>query len=216
MANAILGTFIITLIAAIMALPPGILAGVWLAEFAGEGLVGKLVRFAVNTLMGIPSIILGLFVWGAVVVTTGGFSGWAGAISLMLIMLPVVARVTEDMLGMVPRSLHEAVLATGAPGWRAVFMALRAAKGGIITGAIMAIARTSGETAPLLFTALNSPYWPTDLSAPTANLPVSIFNYAMSPYPDWQAQAWGASLVITAVVLGLAVVARRLLANKED
>ncbi len=208
LANAVLGTVIITLLATLMAVPPGVLAGVYLAEFAGNGRFASAVRFGVNMLMGVPSIIMGLFVWGTVVIATGGFSAWAGAVSLALIMLPVVARTAEDMLRLVPDSLRESVLAMGAPYWRAMLVIFLAARNGLVTGVLLAVARVGGETAPLLFTALNSPYWPTDLTKPTANLPVTIYNYAMSPYRDWQAMAWGASLVITAGVLALSLVSR--------
>lgn len=215
LANAILGTLIVTLLAVIMAVPPGVLAGVYLAEFSREGAFASWVRFSVNMLMSVPSIIIGLFVWGTIVVMTGGFSAWAGGISLAMIMVPVVARTTEDMLVLVPDTLRESLLAMGAPRWRAMYIIFLAARNGLITGILLAVARVSGETAPLLFTALNSPYRPSSLSEPTPNLPVTIFNYAMSPYSDWQAKAWGASLVITLVVLLLSLTARYFFSTRK-
>jgi phosphate transport system permease protein len=211
LANAMAGTLIITLLGALAAVPPGILTGVYLSEFAGGGSFASFVRFSVNVLMGMPSLIVGLAVWGTIVVATGTFSAWAGAISLAVIMVPAVAGTTEDMLKLVPDTLRESAVAMGAPRWRVMFVIFLAAKSGIITGILLATARATGETAPLLFTALNSPYWPSTLSAPTANLPVTIFSYAMSPFADWQAKAWGASLVITAAVLALSVGARTIL-----
>ena len=208
LANAIVGSLLMVCVGTILAVPPGIMAGVYLAEFAPQGRFPQWIRFAVNMLMSVPSIVVGLFVWGTVVVTLGSFSGWAGSIALAIIMIPVVTRTTEDILKLVPNTLREAVLGMGAPRWRAMHIIFLAARNGLITGILLAIARVSGETAPLLFTALNSTYWPTSLSAPTANLPVTIFNYAMSPYPDWQAKAWGASLVITLAVLLLSITSR--------
>ncbi len=210
LANAIVGTLLLTLVATLLAVPVGILAGVWLVEFAGRSRLAHAVRFSVDILAGIPSILVGLFTWGTIVVWTGSFSGWAGGVALAIIMVPVVARTAEDMLGMVPDSLREAALALGAPRWRSLRVVFLAARNGLVTGVLLAIARVSGETAPLLFTALNSPWWPRRLSEATANLPVTIFNYAMSPWPDWQAKAWGASLLITAGVLAVSLLARGL------
>ena len=159
--------------------------------------------------MGMPSIIIGIFVYTIMVLPWGKFSGYAGTVALALIMLPVVMRTAEDMLRLIPNTLREAALALGAPRWKVTLAVLfRAAKSGLITGIILAVARVSGETAPLLFTALNSPYWLSSLGEPTPNLTVSIFNYAMSPYPDWQQMAWGASLLISGAVLALNVMAR--------
>jgi len=208
-ASAILGTLEIVILAAFMGIPAGILGGVYLAEFGKGNRFGASVRFATNVMMGIPSIIVGLFVYGLLVVTTGHFSGYAGATALAIIMLPIVARTTEDMLNLVPNELRESGLALGSPRWRMTLaIVFRAASSGLITGVLLAVARVSGETAPLLFTALNSPYWPTSLNQPTANLTVTIFNYAMSPYRDWQQTAWGASLLIMAAVLALNFTAR--------
>jgi len=211
LANAIVGTVAMTAMAAVVGVPTGMLAGVYLAEFGASTRFGALVRFLVNVMMGIPSIIAGLFVYTLMVVSVGHFSGYAGAASLAVLMLPIVARTTEDMLALVPNSLRESALALGAPRWRVTLeVVFRAAKGGLATGVLLAVARVSGETAPLLFTALNSPYWPTTFSEPTANLTVTIFNYAMSPYPAWQQAAWGASFLITIAVLALTLTTRYL------
>jgi phosphate transport system permease protein len=211
MASAILGTVLMTVIATALAVPVGILAGVYLSEFGHEGRFSRLVRFLSNVLIGIPSIIIGLFVYALIVVRAGSFSGWAGAVALAILILPVVARTTEDMLALVPNAFRESALALGAPRWKMTFsVVMRAARTGVLTGVLLAVARVSGETAPLLFTALNSPYWPTSLFKPTANLTVTIFNYAMSPYPNWQEAAWGASLLITVAILLVTLTARLL------
>lgn len=208
-ANAIMGTAVITIIASLIGLPVGIMSGIYLSEFGRNTLLGKSIRFALNVIMGIPSIIIGLFVYAVLVLPVGHFSGFAGAVSLAVIMLPVVARTTEDMLNLVPDELRESALAVGAPHWKVTLgIVFRAAKSGLITGILLAVARVSGETAPLLFTALNSPYWPRSVTQPTANLTVTIFNYALSPFPDWQAIAWGASLLIMFAVLSLTIAAR--------
>ena len=215
-AGAILGTLVLTGLAVVMGVPVGMLAGVYLAEFGGRGRLAELIRFTVNLMMGVPSIIVGLFVYTLAVRPFGGFSGWAGAIALAVIMLPVTARTTEDMLVLVPNSLRESALALGAPRWKTTLsVVFRAARQGLITGTLLGAARVSGETAPLLFTALNSPYWPGSLSQPTPNLTVTIFNYAMSPYDDWQAKAWAASLVIMAGVLCASLLARNALGGKK-
>jgi len=207
---AILGSLLITLAAAAVSIPLGLLAGVELAEH-GKGRLAGAVRFAADVLMGIPSILVGLFAYTVLVLPLGHFSGWAGALALGTIMFPIVARTTEDMLRLVPDALREAALGLGAPRWRMITGILfRAARRGLITGVLLAVARVAGETAPLLFTALNSPYWPRGLSGPTSNLTVSIFNMAMSPYRDWQQLAWGASLLIVAAVLVLSLLGRYL------
>jgi phosphate transport system permease protein len=209
LANALVGTLLMTFMATLIGVPAGILAGVYMAEYGSATRLGSMVSISLNVMMGIPSIIIGLFVFTLMVVTSGHFSGFAGAVALAMLMLPVVARTTEDMLSMVPASLRESALALGSPRWRAIFgVIFRAAKTGLITGVLLAVARVSGETAPLLFTALNSPYWSHSLNEPTANLTVTIFNYAMSPYPNWQRMAWGASFVIVLGVLLLTLVAR--------
>lgn len=208
LASAMLGTLLMTGLATILGVPPGILAGIYLAELGHHGRFGTLVRFVANVMMGIPSIIVGLFVYTLLVVPLGHFSGYAGAVALALLIVPIVARTTEDMLALVPNTFREAALALGAPRWRVTLgVVLRAARAGVVTGVLLALARVGGETAPLLFTSLNSPYWPS-LRQPTANLTVTIFNYAMSPYPNWQQAAWGAALVITGAILLLTVLAR--------
>ncbi|PLX72257.1 MAG: phosphate ABC transporter, permease protein PstA [Desulfuromonas sp.] len=212
LANAILGTLYITFLAVLIGVPIGLAAGIWLAEFGKDSKLAEAVRFGSNLLMGTPSIIIGVFVFVILVATTGHFSGVAGAIALAIIMLPVVARTAEDMLVLVPSALREAALALGVPRWKATLgVVFCAAKTGLLTGTLLAIARVSGETAPLLFTALNSPYWPSTVNEPTANLTVTIYNYAMSPYDDWQALAWGASLLIAVSVLGTTVLTRTIL-----
>jgi phosphate transport system permease protein len=216
LANAIAGTLVLTVTATLIAVPLGLMAGVYLAEFSGESKVGDYSRFSANVLMGMPSIIVGVFAYTLVVVPLGHFSGYAGALALAILMLPVITRTTEDMLRLVPNTLREAALALGAPRWRVTLaIVFRAAKAGLITGILLAVARVSGETAPLLFTALNSPYWSGSLGEPMANLTVTIYNYAMSPYPDWQQKAWGASLLITLGVLLATVLARFLLREKK-
>ena len=209
LANAMLGTLAMTMLAVAMGVPAGVLAGIYLAEYGRDTAFGSAVRYTANVLMGVPSIIVGLFAYTLLVVPFGHFSGWSGAFALALLILPVVARTTEDMLALVPNAFREAALALGAPRWRVTSgVVLRAARAGVVTGAVLALARAAGETAPLLFTALNSPYWPRSLAMPTANLTVTIFNYAMSPYEHWQGMAWGASLLITLVILLLNALAR--------
>ena len=209
LANAIVGTLVMTTLATLLAVPLGLLGGVFLSEFGQESRLADNCRFSANVLMGMPSIIIGIFVYTIMVLPWGKFSGYAGTVSLALIMLPVVMRTAEDMLRLIPNTLREAALALGAPRWKVTVAVLfRAARSGLITGVLLAVARVSGETAPLLFTALNSPYWLSSLGEPTPNLTVTIFNYAMSPYPDWQQMAWGASLLITGAVLALNVMAR--------
>lgn len=212
LANAMLGTLLLTAVATLMGVPLGLCAGVYLAEYGRDSKLAQAVRFSANILMGLPSIIIGVFVFGAVVTKIGHFSGIAGSMALALIMLPVVARTAEDMLILVPNALRESALALGIPRWRAINnIIFKAARSGLMTGILLSVARVTGETAPLLFTALNSPYWPESLSGPTANLPVTIFNYAMSPYADWQRAAWGASLLIMTGVLVLTLVSRALM-----
>jgi phosphate transport system permease protein len=212
--NAILGTLIVTVLATVLGVPVGLAAGVYLSEVGRKTKLASAARFMTNVLMGVPSIIIGVFVYAIVVIRAGNFSGYAGALALALIMLPVVASTTEDMLRMVPDSLRESALALGAPQWKVTLgVVFRAARAGLITGVLLAVARVSGETAPLLFTALNSPYWPGSVNEPMANLTVTIFNYAMSPYPDWQTMAWGASFLITAGVLGVTIATRAIISG---
>ncbi len=207
--NAMVGTVLMTVLATVIGVPTGMLAGVYLAEFGKHTRLGTFVRFTVNVLMGIPSIIIGLFVYTLLVFPFKHFSAYAGAVALAILMFPVVARTTEDMLGMVPNALREAALSIGNARWMATTSILfRAAKTGLITGVLLSVARVSGETAPLLFTALNSPYLLKSLREPAANLTVTIYQYAMSPYDDWNRMAWGASLVIMVTVLALNIIAR--------
>ncbi|HEY8871785.1 MAG TPA: phosphate ABC transporter permease PstA [Stellaceae bacterium] len=207
--NAIFGSVLMTAIATLIGTPTGILAGTFLAEYARASRFGDVVRFVNDILLSAPSIIIGLFVYEVMVVPVGHFSAWAGAGALAIILIPVVVRTTEDMLRLVPDSLREAAAALGAPRWKIIVMiAYRAAMQGMLTGVLLAVARISGETAPLLFTALNNQFWSADLNAPMANLPVVIFQFAMSPYADWQALAWGGALLITAAILCLNITAR--------
>lgn len=209
--NALLGTVIITFGAVLIGVPAGLLGGIYLAEFAKESRLGNLIRFSANVMMGIPSIIVGLFVYALLVFTTKHFSGFAGSVALSIIMFPVVLRTTEDMLRMVPDSLRESALALGMPHWKATFsIVCRAAKNGLITGILLAIARVSGETAPLLFTAQCSDSWPGNyFTQPTANLTVLINEYAgNSPFEEMHVRAWGAALLITAAILILNIFCR--------
>ncbi|MCX5890390.1 MAG: phosphate ABC transporter permease PstA [Deltaproteobacteria bacterium] len=216
LANAIIGTLVMTLLATLVAVPLGLLAGVYLAEFGQGSRLADNTRFSANVLIGMPSIIIGVFAYALVVVPLGRFSGYAGIVALAVIMLPIAARTAEDMLRLVPNTLREAALALGAPRWKITLtVVFRAAKAGLITGILLAVARVSGETAPLLFTALNSPYMMSSLGEPTPNLTVTIFNYAMSPYADWQQKAWGASLLITGGVLALTLVTRYILGERK-
>jgi phosphate transport system permease protein len=217
-ANAILGTVIITFGAAIIGVPAGILGGIYLSEFGSKSRFGAFIRFSANVMMGMPSIIVGLFVYTMLVYTTKHFSGVAGSVALAIIMFPVVLRTTEDMLSMVPNSLRESALALGMPRWKSIFYIIfRSAKDGLITGVLLAIARVSGETAPLLFTALWSDDWPTHFfTEPTANLTVTISEYATnSPFEVMHAHAWGAALLITVIILVLNISCRLLFGKKR-
>jgi phosphate transport system permease protein len=207
--NAIFGSLAMTIVAVVVATPVGILAGTYLVEYSRGSRLGEIAKFINDILLSAPSIIIGLFVYTILVVPVGHFSAWAGAAALGLIALPVINRTTQDMLGLVPNALREASAALGMPKWKAMtYVIYRAARSGILTGVLLAIARVTGETAPLLFTALNNQFWSTDLGAPMANLPVVIFQFALSPYADWQRLAWGGALIITAAILALNIVAR--------
>jgi phosphate transport system permease protein len=207
--NAIFGSLVMTVIATVIGTPTGIMAGTFLAEYSRSSRFGEVVRFLNDILLSAPSIIIGLFVYEVVVVQMGHFSAWAGALALAIIVIPVVVRTTEDMLTLVPNALREAAAALGTPKWKVIVMiSYRAAIQGMLTGVMLAVARIAGETAPLLFTALNNQFWSTDLNAPMANLPVVIFQFAMSPYADWQLLAWGGALLITVTVLCLNIGAR--------
>lgn len=215
MANAILGSLMIVGFATVVSTPIGILAGVYLSEFGRTSRFAQATRFVVDIMLSAPSIVIGLFVFAIAVATVGHFSGWAGSLALSLIAVPVVVRTTENMLNLVPGSLREAAFALGAPRWKvSLSITLRAVKGGVVTGVLLAVARMIGETAPLLFTALNNQFFSTDMAAPMSNLPVVIFNFAMSPYEDWQQLAWGGAFLIALVVLAINIAARVLFRDK--
>lgn len=215
LANALFGSGVMVLLATLVGTPIGILAGVYLAEYGRQGPLASCTRFVNDILLSAPSIVLGLFVYTVVVARFKSFSGWAGVLALALIVIPVVIRTTENMLLLVPASLREAAYALGTPQWKVItLVTLRAARAGVITGVLLAVARIAGETAPLLFTALNNQFWNADLSKPMASLPVTIFKFAMSPYENWQQLAWAAVFLITAAVLGLNILARVLTRQK--
>ena len=216
LANAIVGTLLMTMAATLLAVPFGILAGTYLAEFGTHTMLGRITRFLSNILVSAPSIVVGVFVYLVLVKPFNHFSGWAGACALAIIMLPVVSRTTEEMLKLVAPEMREAALALGAPYWKMMTGVIyRAASTGIFTGVMLAVARVTGETAPLLFTALNSPYWMRGMNEPLANLTVVLFNYAMSPYDDWHRLAWGAAFLITMAVLVVNIITRLLLGGKR-
>ncbi|THF53947.1 phosphate ABC transporter permease PstA [Allorhizobium terrae] len=211
LANAIYGSFMMTLIATVIATPVGILAGTYLAEYGRGSKIAAVAIFINDILLAAPSIIVGLFIYALLVVPFKHFSGYSGAIALAVIAIPVINRTTQDMLALVPDAMREAAAALGAPRWKVMTAVVwRSARSGILTGVLLAVARISGETAPLLFTALNNQFWTADLSQPIANLPVVIFQFAMSPYDDWQRLAWGGALIITVTILLLNIVARSL------
>ncbi len=209
LANAIFGSLLIVGFTVLIATPIGIFAGVYLAEYGDQSKTAELTRFVTDIMLSAPSIVLGLFVYAIFVAQIGHFSGWAGTIALSLIAIPVMVRTTENMLRLVPPTLREAAFGLGAPRWKvATFITLRAAKSGVVTGLLLAIARISGETAPLLFTALNNQFFSSDMGKPIANLPVVIYQFAMSPYDNWVRLAWGGALLITLTVLVLNILAR--------
>jgi len=209
LANAIVGSLMIVLSCTLFSTPIGVLAGVYLSEYGDRSRFAAITRFLNDIMLSAPSIVIGLFVYSLVVVSTKHFSGWAGAVALSLIAIPVIVRTTENMLKLVPISLREATFALGAPKWKvSITVVLRAAKSGVMTGLLLALARVSGETAPLLFTALNNQFFSADMNKPIANLPVVIFQFAMSPYENWVDLAWGGALLITLTVLALNIVAR--------
>ncbi len=212
LANAIVGSIMITFMGVALGAPIGVMAGTFLSEYAARSRIAHVIRFVNDVLLSAPSIILGVFIYEIVVVPSGHFSGWAGALALALIALPIIVRTTEDMLRLVPNTIREAACALGAPRWKVtVSVVYRAARAGIFTGILLAIARISGETAPLLFTALNNQFWSSSLNEPVANLPVVIFQFAMSPYEDWQNLAWAGALLITISVLILNIIVRTFL-----
>ena len=207
--NAIVGSLMMLGLTVLVSTPVGILAGVYLAEYGDSSKTASFTRFVTDIMLSAPSIVLGLFVYAIAVATVGNFSGYAGSLALSLIAIPVVVRTTENMLRLVPGSLREAAFALGAPRWKvAIMVTLRAAKSGVITGLLLAVARISDETAPLLFTALNNQFFSTDMGSPMANLPVVIFQFAMSPYDNWIRLAWAGALIITLAVLLLNIIAR--------
>jgi phosphate transport system permease protein len=215
--NPIMGSLVMTVIAVLLGTPLGMLAGTYMAEYGRYDKLSSVVRFINDILLSAPSIVIGLFVYEIMVAQMGHFSGWAGAVSLAVIVVPVVVRTTEDMLTLVPDTLREAAASIGLP--RALMItkvAYRAARSGMITGVLLAVARISGETAPLLFTALNNQFWSTDLNAPVSSLPVVIFQFALSPYKDWQNLAWTGALIITLTVLTLSIIARALASQRKS
>jgi len=213
--NPIVGSLILTFLAVIIGTPLGILAGTYMAEYGRYSNLTLVVRFINDILLSAPSIVVGLFVYEIMVAQMGHFSAWAGAVALAMIVIPVVVRTTEDMLLLVPNTLREASSALGLPQWLVIHhVAYRAARAGMITGVLLAVARITGETAPLLFTALNNQFFSWNLNAPMASLPVVIFQFALSPYQDWQQLAWTGALLVTVTVLGLSILARTLVSKK--
>ena len=214
--NAIYGSVVMTVFGTLIGAPIGIMAGTYLAEYGKGTVLGHVVRFINDILLSAPSIVVGLFIYELMVARMGHFSAWSGAVALAVLVIPVVIRTTEDMLSLVPGGLREAAVALGAPKYHMILrIAYRAAQSGIVTGVLLAIARISGETAPLLFTALNNQFFSTDMNQPMANLPVVIFQFALSPYEDWQRLAWGGALLITAAILFLNIAARALSASQR-
>ena len=215
LANAIFGSLMMVSLATAIGTPVGIMAGIYLAEYGQKTWLGSVTRFINDILLSAPSIVIGLFIYTVVVAPMKGFSGFAGVLALTLIVIPVVIRTTENMLTLIPNALREAAYALGAPKWKVIFsITLKAARAGVLTGVLLALARIAGETAPLLFTALSNQFWTSDLSGPVASLPVTIFKFAMSPYENWQKLAWAGVFLITASVLVLNILARTFLRNK--
>lgn len=213
--NAIVGSLLMVGAAVFISTPIGILAGIYLAEYGEVSWFAKVTRFVTDIMLSAPSIVIGLFIYAIYVANVKHFSGWAGSFAISLIAIPVVVRTTDNMLNLVPTSLREAAFALGAPRWRvATFVRLRAVKAGVITGVLLAVARISGETAPLLFTALNNQFYSANMNAPMANLPVVIYQFAMSPYDNWRSLAWGGALLITFSVLALNILSRSLFNQK--
>ena len=215
MANAIVGSILMVGLATLISTPVGILAGIYLAEYGDRSKFASTTRFVLDVMLSAPSIVVGLFVYALAVATLRHFSGWAGTLALALIAVPVIVRTTENMLRLVPGSLREAAFALGAPRWKvAIVVTLRAVRGGVVTGVLLALARITGETAPLLFTALNNQFFSLNMSGPMANLPVVIYNFAMSPYENWQSLAWGGAALIALVVLAINIAARVAFSDK--
>ena len=215
--NAIVGSLLMVTVATLISTPIGIFAGVYLAEYGEQSRFAQVTRFVTDIMLSAPSIVIGLFVYAIYVANMKHFSGWAGSFAIALIAIPVVVRTTDNMLALVPNSLREAAFALGAPRWKvATLVRLRAVKAGVVTGVLLAVARISGETAPLLFTALNNQFFNADMNAPMANLPVVIFQFAMSPYDNWRELAWGGALLITFSVLGLNIISRTLVRSGKS
>jgi phosphate transport system permease protein len=215
-ANAIAGSLALVTVGTLLGTPVGVLAGTYLAEYGRKGWLAAATRFLNDVLLSAPSIVIGLFVYSIYVARAGHFSGWAGSVALGLLVIPVVVRTTDDMLKLVPGSLREACVALGCPMWKMIVqVTYRAARTGIMTGILLAVARISGETAPLLFTALNNQFWSLNMNGPMSNLPVVIFQFAMSPYEDWHRLAWGGATLITFAVLALNIAARLLFRKKD-
>jgi phosphate transport system permease protein len=215
--NAIMGSLVLTGLAVLIGTPIGILAGTYMAEYGRHDRLTSVVRFINDILLSAPSIVIGLFIYEVMVYPMGHFSGWAGSVALAVIVIPVVVRTTEDMLTLVPDTLREAAASIGLPRSLMITrIAYRAAKAGMVTGVLLAVARISGETAPLLFTALNNQFWNSNLNAPVASLPVVIFQFALSPYKDWQSLAWTGALIITMAVLALSIIARTLTTSRKQ
>jgi phosphate transport system permease protein len=215
LANAIVGSLMLVVLATCIGTPLGILAGVYLAEYGQKRWLANVTRFINDILLSAPSIVVGLFVYALVVAKMGRFSGWAGVIALGLLQIPIVIRTTENMLNLVPNALREAAFALGTPKWKMVMsITLKASVGGIVTGVLLAVARIAGETAPLLFTALSNQFFSVDMNQPVANLPVTIYKFAMSPFPQWQTLAWAGVFLITLGVLGLNILARAIFSKK--
>lgn len=213
--NAMVGSLMMVGIATLISTPVGILAGIYLAEYGAQSKLAQVTRFVTDIMLSAPSIVIGLFVYAIYVAQVKHFSGWAGTLALSLIAVPVVVRTTDNMLRLVPNSLLEAAFALGAPRWKvATFVRLRAVRAGVMTGALLALARMAGETAPLLFTALNNQFFSADMNAPLANLPVVIYQFAMSPYDNWRSLAWGGALLVTITVLGLNILSRTMFNQK--
>ena len=216
LANAMYGSAVMVTLATLIGAPIGVMAGIYLAEYGRGNMLSSITRFVNDILLSAPSIVVGLFIYAVVVTRFKSFSGWAGVLALALIVIPVVIRTTENMLLLVPNALREAAYALGSPKWKVILgITLKAARAGVVTGVLLAVARIAGETAPLLFTALSNQFWTTDLSRPMSSLPVTIFKFAMSPYENWQKLAWAGVFIITVTVLGLNILARVLTRQKH-
>jgi len=216
LANAIFGSAVMVTLATLVGTPIGIMAGIYLAEYGQKTWLGRITQFINDILLSAPSIVIGLFIYTVIVARFKSYSGWAGVLALALIVIPVVIRTTENMLSLIPNALREAAYALGTPKWKVIWsITLKAARAGVITGVLLALARIAGETAPLLFTALSNQFWTTDLREPMASLPVTIFKFAMSPYENWQKLAWAGVFLITMGVLALNILARVLFRNKH-